>query len=333
MRTEEFWIDKLDQYGNITGQFQPALGGQITAAAGKSIVRSLTGLILLPGETLPTNTRLRPVISIDGTETQLATFLPTLAARKQTDLGELTEINGHDLGFLLGQTLHTAYGVTLGASIVTAATDLVVLAGISDVTIPPLATTAGSYLAWPPGAPITDALDALMRLLGLTAAVDRTGTLVARNIPYIGVDAPVKSWQAGEASEMYPDAIELDDVWNIPNTWWVVSSTGQTPLAGKFELPDAHPMSFVSRGFRNTVVMQVAGLTSTAECEQRARDEAQRAAHVHNTVELTCALAPTLEPWDVVTYKDTDWIVESFTINLQVGAPMKVRLRESLAAA
>lgn len=330
MRNEEFWIDVLDQFGTLTGQFQPELGGKIQATSTNMIVRSLTGLFLGPTDTLVRGQLIRPMISINGGVGQsLGVFRPTLGARHQTDLGVLTEVNGHDLGYRILKGMHTAFGVNAGDSIAAAIVFLMARIGI-NVSIVDRGDIAGTYLAWPPGSPNSDALDALMRLVSLVARMDRSGTLNARNLPYIGVDVPVKSWQAGEASELAPDAVEVFDEYDTPNLWWVMSVTGTTVLAGKYELADDHPDSFMSTREHNATTMQVTGLTTTAECEQRARDEAQRDPSVHDTVELSCDIDPTLEPLDVVTYKSGGWLIDSFGIEMKPGAQMHVRLRSSL---
>lgn len=328
MRLEQFHIDVVDIHGNVTRALNPTLGGSITCTAGQTVARTLTGLSVPADQTIDQLTeRLRVVAVIDGTEHSLGTFLVTVAATHHTDYGDVLEIHGQDLGYLLLQSLLVPYGVVLGASVSDAITDLAVLAGVLDTNIPETGAVTGAYLAWPPGTALASVMNDLCRLASLTPPFfDRTGTLVARHIPYAGVDAPAFTF----TGSYVPGAAEVDDLWDKPTDWLVISKSTDAAYSGSYSLPETHPLAASARGYRQVATFDIPGLTSDLACEQRARDEAQLSSYVHRSAQIDVTPQPDLEPWDVVTWRDRDWVTESFTLDLSIGATQQVSVRESL---
>ena len=333
-RRESFRLELLDANHETVGELHPQHGAEVTVQSGATVGRTLTGLVLDGADVDlfdPLTHRLRPWMTVDGVSHSLGVFVPTISARHRTRLGDVLDVQGHDQGYRLAQTLDAAFGVDKGDTITDALNDLAVLAGVVSTDIVETDTTLGTWLAWPPGSRVADAMAALCRLDGRTTPwFDAAGTMRIGHLPYVGADRPAKVWEQGTASEIGDDAVEVDDQWNRATEWCVIGKSADANLAGRYRLPDSHPLSEAARGYRVVRTIDVPGVSTTAQCRDRARDAAQRDSRVHRSIDLSVQPDPALEQHDICTYRDRDYLLASFTIPLSVGAASRVTLRESL---
>jgi hypothetical protein len=334
MRRESFRMEVLNAHNDTIRELHPDVTGvSVAVKTGASIGRTLTGVVLR-GDDLnfdPRTERLRPWMTIDGASSPLGVFLPTAATLHRLAAGDALEVQGHDQGFLLTRTFEHAFGVNKGDSVADALTDLAVLAGVTSTSIADTPITVGTWLAWPPGARIIDAMAAICRVAGLTTPwFDVTGTLRAVPLPYVGADKPRRAWHSGTASEITEGVTEMDDSWNRANEWLAISKSDDANLAGRYRLPDSHPLSVANGALPVVRTVDVPGVASTAQCRDRARDAAQRDERVHSVREFSVLTDPTLEQHDICTYEGTDYLLSQFDVPLQIGASQSITLRESL---
>jgi hypothetical protein len=331
---DQLWFDWLDDNNNVIGQLHPLLSGSIQMGTDQQIARTITGIILPPDEATLFNIysdRFRPVIAIDGVEYNLGLYIPTSPVIHRADDGPYLELSGMDLGYLLQQTLFTSFYVDKGTNVTAGIIQLLVMAGIHDYNIPDLGILTNSLLGWPPGTPIVTPLKVLLALQNLTGPyIDRNGTLRSILIPYAGTDAPARSLHEGRNSPMSPRPQEVTDLWQKPTDWWVTTNNGGVIAGGTYSLPPNHPLSSQNRNYRVVKTLEVPGLANTDACAARARAEAQMDMTVHAKIDVDVKFDPTREPWDIETYRDTDYILAGYNWNFGIGQDQSITLRESI---
>lgn len=336
-RRESFSVELLDINNQPVGyEVDPGDGASITVQSGQPIGRTLTGVVLrgndLAGFDIYRH-RLRVWMTRDGVTDPLGIFIPTTPVYHRSDEGDALDIQLHDQGYLLTQTLRVAYGAVKGQLVIDAIRGLAILAGVPSPEIADIPAVLGNYLAWPPGTPIDSAMATLCVVGGLTTPwFTAAGQMRVDPLPYVGADEPAKTWHVGTASEIAGPATESYDQWNRATEWLVISKADVGNFAGRYRLPDSHPRSEANGALPLCRVVDLPGLASPAECRDRARDVAQRDPRVHRTISLGVRTDPTLEQNTVATYGDADYLLTDFTIPIKVGADTSLTLRESLVA-
>jgi hypothetical protein len=333
---ETFAFELVDDLHNSICELHPLLGAEIHCSTGAPIGRTIPALMIHPDEVDLIDVwthRIRVWMNVDGVDYSLGIFIPTADTPHESDAGTWLELQLHDQGFLLTENLTTAYGVTSGTLITDALEDLLEMAGVADADLTASSTTAGAHLAWQAGLQIADPAASLAKRCGYTRPwFDRHGNPKVTPLPYVGIDAPVASFQPGTESTVSSEGVqETRDRWSIPTEWRVQSSGQVVDYAGVYELPASHPLSqaVTNRRTRQKIV-EIPGLTSDADAQARAKDEAQRESRVHRTRTFVADKNPELDQYDVVTVEELDMLLAEWVLPLTAGAKMSVIARESL---
>ena len=353
VRLEQFRFQLVDEAGGEISYLHPNPGGQITAKSLALIARTLTGLVVAPGKHGDIDPMRPPRIRIsavfDGDEEDLGTFhLSKIVEHDRAD-GVYLEIHGYDRCALLLQCLRVALNVTKDTKATVGLEQALITAGLYDFHIDASNVVTRRHLAWAPGfrfiepfdllaesdpvpAPVSD----LCRLAGFaTPFVDRHDVGWVKRLPYLGAENPAVEWAPGEATTLRGGTTHTTDLGaTVPTRWRVLSMVSDAVIDGVFELADSHPQSADARGLTTGYerTLTIPGLTSSALCRARARDEAQRNPAVHETRRIQAATDPTLEVNTVGRYKRRDWLIAGFTVPLAVGAPQDIDLRDSIVS-
>jgi hypothetical protein len=303
----------------------------ITGSSNARIARTLTGLTLRDSDARRLSwvtDRIQPWMLIDGVPYVLGTFAFTEPRAQRSALGTVWEVSAHDLGFLFEQTWERTYGVPRGTGVITTFRSLFLALGVPvdvDTNLQELITS--EPLAWPVGSPISTTTDDLARKLSAaTPWFNRYARAQVKRLPYA---------QFGRPDVTFPKpvdgtVVEGNDLWNKANTWICTSRGEVASVAGRWDLPDDHPMSYVKRRYRHVRTVDEPGLGTVEACIARARDEAQRDLSVHETVQFDTISRPDLEPNQIALYAGTRLLLEGWRHPLDPGAYTTVNLRESL---
>lgn len=218
-----FFLELIDAFsGDYVRLLFAKAGGQLTIKTGATIARTLTGIVLPPDESDvfdPDAYFLRPVALVDGARYELGVFTPSTDTLHHLANGRWRDVQWHDLAAFLLDTTSTAYGAPVGTAVTDAMLEVLVLAGLSDLTIGTSSATLAAPLAWPPGTPYVTILKALCVLAGFAFPwIDRHGVTHLEALPYIGATLPRRTYEPGEASVITPPS-ETTDRWGKTTTW------------------------------------------------------------------------------------------------------------------
>lgn len=340
MARECFEFELLDDVGKHLRMLHPLYGVEIRCTSGTAVARTIPTMVLgaEEGELVYADRfalRVRAWMTRDGVDEPLGVFRITSALWVRADAGDKLSISLHDLGSLLTGTLDEAFGVTAGDVFVDALAELLATVGITASNVVASGAFAGNHLGWAAGTQLAEIAASLAKKAGLGPPwVDRHGAGFVTFLPVVGVDKPRARFQPGKGGRIVAGSFqETADTWAVPTSWRVKSRGQGANISGVYNLPAEHPLSAARRHpYRFQRVIDVPGLASSEEAAARAKDEAQRDARVHRTIQFSAPIDVTLEPNDVISVGREDWLLESWSIPCVPGGRSQVTAREGLAA-
>lgn len=339
-RSEEYFFELVDDDLDPVGAIHPETGATITCRSGQPVGRTIGDLVIPPDELNDLNPavdRVRAWTVVNGDPYSLGVYAVTVDTEHESDRGSPRECQLADLGSLLtglDGTLDNAFGVRAGTPIRVPIVSLLEQFGIYNHNVIDTGLTAGNHLAWAPTNNARTVLSSLCKIVGLTSPwLDLNGVAQVGFLPYVGVE-PAWVFDWGTRGSITSDGIQrVTDRFAKPTKWRVMSKTTTgADVGGVFVLPDSHPQSRASRGLLNERVVHVElpGLTTSAQCAERARDLAQREVQVSTTEQWSGAKIPTLELNDVVTVAGNDRLLDTWTYPMEPGADSDYTARDSL---
>lgn len=127
--------------------------------------------------------------------------------------------------------------------------------------------------------------------------------------------------------------VRSSDVLTAPNKFIVISNSGTTdeiPLVGSYEVPPSAPHSIAQRGFVIPDVRDVQAFTGV-QAFAMARNIGIRAT-VFERYTLTTALDPRHDSYDIVHWREDNWLELAWTMELIAGGQMQHTIRKAYAA-
>lgn len=339
-RTEEFFFDLVDTDLNPIGALHPETGAVITCRSGQPIGRTIGNLVIPPDELddlNPATDRVRAWTVVNGTPYSLGVYAVSVDTEHESEWGSPRECQLADLGSLLtglDGTTDNAFGVRAGTPIRVPIVQLLEQFGIYNHNVVDTGLVAGNHLAWAPTNAPRPILEALCKIVGLAPPwLDLNGVAQVGFLPYIGVE-PAWVFDWGTRGSITSDGVQrVTDRFAKPTKWRVMSKTSSgAVVSGSFTLPDSHEQSRAARGLLNerVVGVELPGLTTSAQCADRARDLAQREVRVATTEQWSGAKIPTLELNDVVTVAGNDRLLDGWTYPMEDGRDSEYTARDSL---
>lgn len=340
MAGARFRFELLDRELNGLGELHPVEDVTIVCTPGKAIGRTIPSFELPPDEAADLDIDhhlIRPWVIQGRSSQSLGIYIPSSADSVDDDRGQTREFQLHDQGARLAglSTTRQAFGIQSGAEFRERLSALAEEFGIvgADDGIISSDLKAGNHLGWAPGTRPYDIFADCAKKLGVTPPwFDLDGTFRMTFLPYAGLTAPSLTLQRGTASTISAAGVQTTtDRWMIPTEWCVFSRAEGADFFGEFSLPSTHPLSAVTRGIPPVHKrVEIPGLTSDEQCRDRARDEAQREARIHNTQVITAATDYSLELYATATAGANDWLIARWDTPLTTGAMSTYELRESL---
>lgn len=336
-RHVEYYLELVDQRGRHVAMLHSQTTARIDGITDAPIARKLSGILLNPGDwedydfrTL----RIRAVQVTDLIEEPLGTFYAVTKPKHRTWRGVYRELQCQDPSYGFQSTFSKTANVVAGEVLTDRAEQFINEVNYYDQVLAPSALMSSAFLGRPIGSVRYDFIAYLYKQCGITPPFyDRFTTLRSIHIPYAGYTKPLRAYNPGNGCWAIDDTItEDDEEWNVPTEWVVIGKSDQAvQYAGRFALPNDHPMSSFQRGnFELVRVIEMAGIDSPETANARARDQAQLDRRVNATVEFDALADPRLEPWSIITFNGSDWLLDSWSHELTPGGHQHLKLRESI---
>lgn len=312
--------------GRLLGDLSPVKSAELQHDTSRTIVRSISGLLLNKAETAEVDVlanRIQVFMRISGVEFQLGTYVFTDTHRTRTTAGRRGDYGLQDLGFVISQNLEHTVSFGANINVGDAISDL-----LAEVNLPAgfeveaTGAVLGSPIAWPAGTDRGRVLEDLARL----------GAYLS---PYMGNDSVIRVRQAfdpaGESARFVFAAggrvrnntiSESDDLLETPNAFIVVDNANTvSPVVGRYDVPVTAPHSAANRGFVVAEVTDIQGLGTTANADAAARAIGfSRSIYQH--VVLATPPDPRHEAYDVISYDGFNWLETAWSLPLIEGGEM-----------
>lgn len=311
-------IDVLDQADNWCGELGDANYPCVVAMQAGSIRTSPKGARLnldVITERLDTFTwikmRLRPVLTIDGVEYEMGTFLPWLPPWELIPGGVRFKVSASDKSLLLSSQMTTSGRISGvngnmlpgGTSIVHAVEELLAACGVAfaDVFIPDPLRVLVADRAWDLGTSYQKAIDELLASASYyPVRFDRQSRAVSEaQVPLTSVEPTIRIDFDSEPGQKLSCTPREDAIINVCS---VISEDDQRGAIG-FRYTDdspSSPTSTTSIGFRRSAIVKDNTIENEEAAAIRCRAEIERRAAVGLSGNYELPLGPTLDLYDVV---------------------------------
>ncbi|MDN5686456.1 MAG: hypothetical protein L0G94_07195 [Brachybacterium sp.] len=292
-RVSHRW-DLLDRSGVLLGQLDGVLSGSLSRSAAASIKASASLSLVDTGQVTDwTQVRLRPVVTVNGTEWPLGVFLPDVPAQSFEGAQRLLDVALLDKTTILdGDSFGVTYGIEKGVNVAAAVRDIIEstgepATGIED-TDDVLVTTIEAEPDDSKLAVINSLLDAANYFSLYTGG---NGGFNAD--PYVKParrPVSVEFIDGENARSVYlPDFTREQDVGSVPNRVRAVSQSGEDEPALSAEAVNtdpASPYSFDRLGYWRTLVETEVKTTSQASLQAYAERRLIEASSPQEVVEI-----------------------------------------------
>lgn len=340
-RADAFRFDVLTASLSRTGSiemradFVPMVANNIHA----TIKRTLT-VGPKPGEIDqldPLTARIRPVMTVGGTEYNLGVFMFADASHVRWSYGTVPDATMVDQSLIVDQALPNSYGAAVGTSVKTLIEDLLAATGINVFDIG-VDATVSSPMAWPPGTSRMQVINQLAATAGgYSLFFNNDGCACVIEAP--DIDSPTATYTSTSPRVLIGSIIESNDALDAPNQFIVISQTGDGSsgsAVGVYDVPDAADHSAASRGFVVAKVLPVTGLTTDTAAAARAKAWGKQSASNYEWVSFGSHLDPRHDTFDVVSFNVGSGAVvyreQGWTMALEPGGMMTHDLRRSYDA-
>lgn len=299
-----------------------------------TIKRTLTQLYLDPVDTAAFNSvssRLEPFMLIGGEEFPLGRYVPSDWPRFLSTGGTTSVASFYDEGFIIDQQVTTGFGaLNTTAEVVSAMLERFLTRFPVKYTIEPTSfVSLGSWGIGTRGGLIIEqlALDGDY----LAPWFDHQSIMRFKRSFNPGDELPMFDFDGGN-HVLRENIVESDNLIEAPNRFIVIGNgaasveTGAA-VVGSADVPNSAPHSIVNRGF---VVPEVVTrqIQSAAQATAIAANLAQRQILVEQT-ELQTVPDPRHDSYDVIHWRDVNWLEIAWTLTLSEGAPMSHTLRRA----
>ncbi len=291
--------------GGVVGTLEASEAAEIVCDTESDLVLSLRGTFFPGGEYNFFRDRLRPSAIINGTEYPLGVYIITTEERSETAGRPMITIEAYSLLYLVRRKkIETRLHIPAGTNYITAITELLSLAGITDIEAEPTDyLTATDREDWDIGTPVLDIINALLEEISYRRAyVDLRGKVQLRrykpptltNAAHIytdGLDSIISS-----EYKITDDRYEKANVFRLycdnPDMEALMAATAENNSP-------TSPFSTVNIGrvLHNEQVDNVPSMTALQERADAMRDKSLQTTE---EIEFYTAIAPVHTPHDTV---------------------------------
>lgn len=330
VRAEKVRFDICDATLSKVGEIHPQAAAQIDNTATQQIKRRLSSLLIASSEYADINTlqhRIRPYWVLEnGDELPLGVFLFADASTHRYSYGTTLEATCVDQGLILAQELGASLGFDTGTSASDAISAVFEAAGIYNAEVAASTYTLGSPIGWPAGKGGTTyakVLDDLCLMAGYHSAYfDNDGTPVARQATDLSTATATLEYLDG-GRIMSGTIIEANDLLNAPNRFLVVDTAATTGVVSyALNIPADAPHSYQSRGFYVTKTIEAPGAGNVEQAQQVAEAYYQQTPQAYETVIWSSPGDPRHDTFDVINYRETNYLEVGWSLRLGPGGPM-----------
>jgi hypothetical protein len=342
-RVTGYRFDLLDNHEFVIGELHPVaieLTPTITFDTARPVCRDMSNFNLIPDEKADVNVltdRVRPwMILEDGTEYSMGVFVWADESIPHYSYGDAQSATLVDKGLLLDQPLEHGVSISYAGETRALIMDLIAETGLDTaVDSPPLSlATAGAPMSWSAGTTRIQVLSDLCAQIGLHSPyLDRNGVCRVRAIMDPDIEHVTLMYEEG--GNIYAaSSVATNDLLHAVNRTIVISSdANDQAYVGVYDVPSGLPWSSFARGFVLAEVYNLQGIGSQLQAEAMARALAIGGENAKDVfvehVTFSSAPDPRHDGYEIISYRDFQWLEESWSLPLSAAGPMVHTMRRS----
>lgn len=249
--------------------------------------------------------RVRPVVIVNDQEYPMGLFIITTEEKTEADGQKLSLLEGYSLLYLARRKkIETRLHISAGTNYITAITDLLTLAGITDIKADATEyTMATDREDWDIGTSVLEIVNSLLAEISYRGAyVDLNGTVQLRKYKAPVLEDAAHIYTEGEDSIITPEYKITDDRYGKANVFRLFCDNPDMEdlmVATAENNSSSSPFSTVNIG-RVLHSEKVDNIPSQAALQERANAMRDKSMQTTEEIEFYTAIAPVHTPHDVV---------------------------------
>lgn len=288
-------------YGTVESEDVP----EIQCNTESDLILSIKGAFVSDGEYNFLTDRLRPVITLNGTEYPVGIYVVTTEERSEKNGHRIVGIEGYSILYLAKRKkTETRIHINAGENYITVISNLLASAGIDSIEAQPTSYTfATEREDWDIGTPVLNIVNALLAEISyVNAYVDLEGKVVLRKYTPPTMEAVKHTYTEGNKSLIVPEYTLTDDKFDKANVFRLTCDNPDMDAVMVAMSENNSPSSPFSTANIGRVLHneKVDNVPSQEALQERA--DAMRDKSLQTTEEILfmTAIVPTHTPHDVV---------------------------------
>lgn len=309
--------------GGVYTTLQPVTAPEVQMISTSALKMNLRGQFYEPEKEVHWLTdRIRPILTINGTEYPVGLYIGTTPERSSTGGRRTIRLEAYSVLFLADRvTIPSGYTIKAGTNYIGAVQELLLLCGI----VPYRAegtdkTLAADRADWPTGTKVLSVVNELLAEINYNDAwVDALGVVQLTAYRQPSADAVDHVYNRGQYSIILDDTRVTTDYFDKSNVFRAVCSSPDLPkpLVAVVKNDDPNsPYSTVSLGVEIEEYVEVDGVADLVTLQEMVANLRYKSMQTTETIQFETALNPTHTTYDTVAldtggesgiWSETEW--------------------------
>lgn len=298
----------------------------------RSVKRTVSGLVFPVDQAQDVNLlsdRLRIEMHLPDGPYPLGVFMWADPSTRRSTAGNWIEASLVDQALVLDQPIGRPYALPPGSIIATAIKERIQQRGLSEFDVQHTGTYTGSeWSVWPTGTTSLEIINDLAAQAGCYSIYfDNNGKAIVKSVPDMAASTPDITYDVG-TSVFAETIVESNDLLTAPNRYIVINNgMTNTPIHGKWDIPDSAPHSIENRGFVVAKVYDDQTVADNASAKRMAQAIGESDTSTYEWATFETAINPRHDTFDIVEWENRKYHEQSWGFILHEGSPMRHELR------